>query len=1167
MKRLLSLSLIIAFSFGSVADNSLTDAERGDGWRLLFNGTNLDGWRVDKWNPDCFKVEDGAIRCHGKPSMIYYVGEGSMMTDFHFVADVMTKKNANSGIFFHTAYQDRGWPVGHEAQINTTHRDPVKTGSVYIVAKNLKAPSKDDEWFKYEIIVRGKSIVTKVNGNTVVSYTEPASEKGSRKLSTGTIGLQAHDPGSFVLVKNIKVKPLSSPMTRAERVATRGGKWYEKMDFGPAMAQHVEANKKVILKGLSVRLGADEADTMVYDTEMMSMNSAWNGWLKIQGTAWNGRHGGHPSQMGTPMFVSNLGPGWAKGGSFEDPRSPKFGPLPRDWVKYKGHFVHGDQTVVSYSVGADHVLELPARENQGDVTAYTRTFNIPKTSEKLTLRVVNTPGRAAAILGKDSALAASAPEDQLSLKPGVNVVVDRSELDWEDLAMGAPVTKDQAQGKKVETLGGENLAPPHEKSGGKGDELPRLTDGKSAKTDNDLSNCIWYDSKACAFTLDLGSETAVSRVNTYSWHGGDRGPQRFTLSGKTEEGDWTEIAKVDSSKLGDGGKHGSAILKGKGELGTFRYLRWSMPALKHGAFFTEIDVFDSSQKLAAVRKPGAATPTGPLYVGIVGDGLTLRQPQPGQVLVDIPPGKKDLVFKVVYADAQADISAWSVGSDISALTKGGPAQWPETIAVKGSLGDAAPYATDQIPLPSDNPWSSMIKFSGFDFFADGTRLAVCTWNGDVWIASGIDQGLQNISWKRYAAGLFETLGLKIVDDVIYVTCKDQIARLHDFNGDGEADYYECFNNDIMITQNFHEFTFDLQTDQDGNFYFAKGSPVRSGGRGFETTHAHHGTVYKVAKDGQSSEVHGNGMRAPGGMGVGPNGEVTTGENEGTYVPACKISWVTKGSFSGVIHPGNSRTMEQGYDPPLCWMPMSVDNSGGGQVWVDSDKWGPFNGELLHLSYGRSTVYKVLKEEVDGTTQGGVVKLPIKLASSAMRGRFNPVDKQLYVSGFRGWQTNAAKESAIQRIRYTGAPVAVPSGLRVTKKGIYLSFTQALEKELAEDIESYDIKYWNYLWSPQYGSGHFSVDNPDEDAIALAMTKESHAGGTRGGSVGKSKFLGDPAPVTKATLQADGKTVFLEMPKIKPVMQMQISIDVETADGDEIITTVYNTIHKLGNSQE
>ena len=124
--------------------------------------------------------------------------------------------------------------------------------------------------------------------------------------------------------------------------------------------------------------------------------------------------------------------------------------------------------------------------------------------------------------------------------------------------------------------------------------------------------------------------------------------------------------------------------------------------------------------------------------------------------------------------------------------------------------------------------------------------------------------------------------------------------------------------------------------------------------------------------------------------------------------------------------------------------MQVDNSGGGQVWVDNDQWGPFNGEMLHLSYGRSTVYKVMRQEVNGVMQGGVVALPIKLASSAMRGRFNPVDKQLYVAGFRGWQTNAAKESGLQRIRYTGKKVSLPTEMKATKKGLYLSLIHISE---------------------------------------------------------------------------------------------------------------------------
>jgi glucose/arabinose dehydrogenase len=93
--------------------------------------------------------------------------------------------------------------------------------------------------------------------------------------------------------------------------------------------------------------------------------------------------------------------------------------------------------------------------------------------------------------------------------------------------------------------------------------------------------------------------------------------------------------------------------------------------------------------------------------------------------------------------------------------------------------------------------------------------------------------LENVSWKRYAAGLFQALGLKIVDNQVYVLGRDQITRLHDLNNDGEADFYENFNNDMQVTPGFHEFAFDLQTDPDGNFYFSKGGPVNPGGSGWD----------------------------------------------------------------------------------------------------------------------------------------------------------------------------------------------------------------------------------------------------------------------------------------------------------------------------------------------
>jgi glucose/arabinose dehydrogenase len=174
--------------------------------------------------------------------------------------------------------------------------------------------------------------------------------------------------------------------------------------------------------------------------------------------------------------------------------------------------------------------------------------------------------------------------------------------------------------------------------------------------------------------------------------------------------------------------------------------------------------------------------------------------------------------------------------DLLAATRGGPALWKQTLETKGRLGtpsatdpNAAAYVVDTIEPPFKNPWNSWIRFGGFDFFPDGKSAALCTWSGDVWVVSGIDERLEKLTWKRFAAGLFQPLGLKVVDGKVYVHGRDQITRLHDLNNDGEADFYESFNNDLMVTPGFHEFNFDLHTDPEGNFYFAKAGPVNPGG--------------------------------------------------------------------------------------------------------------------------------------------------------------------------------------------------------------------------------------------------------------------------------------------------------------------------------------------------
>ena len=186
--------------------------EAKDGWIRLFDGKSLDGWKVGN-NAASFKVQDGVIVVNGPVGHLFYVGDAHQhdFKNFEFKASVMTFPKANSGIYFHTRYQETGWPsVGYESQVNNSHKDPIRSGSLYGVKNVFKVPSKDSVWYTQQIIVRGKHIVVKIDDTTVVDYVEqPGDIKGTRCLSHGTFAFQAHDPGSKVYFKDIMVKPLA----------------------------------------------------------------------------------------------------------------------------------------------------------------------------------------------------------------------------------------------------------------------------------------------------------------------------------------------------------------------------------------------------------------------------------------------------------------------------------------------------------------------------------------------------------------------------------------------------------------------------------------------------------------------------------------------------------------------------------------------------------------------------------------------------------------------------------------------------------------------------------------------------------------------------------------------------------------------------------------------
>jgi hypothetical protein len=207
MKHKLTSLLIVflfAFQYSSAVEKGFTS---------IWDGKTFDGWKISTENPDSWVIEDGAIVTRGPRAHLFYDGGLGPFKNFELKVDVMVENGSNGGIYFHTKYQESGWPTaGFETQVNVSHKDWKKTGSVYGVASIGFTPAQDKVWWTQHIIVDGKTVIVKINDITVVEYVEAegavASEKFDRVLGEGTFALQCHDPDSVVRYKNIRFKKL-----------------------------------------------------------------------------------------------------------------------------------------------------------------------------------------------------------------------------------------------------------------------------------------------------------------------------------------------------------------------------------------------------------------------------------------------------------------------------------------------------------------------------------------------------------------------------------------------------------------------------------------------------------------------------------------------------------------------------------------------------------------------------------------------------------------------------------------------------------------------------------------------------------------------------------------------------------------------------------------------
>ena len=458
-------------------------------------------------------------------------------------------------------------------------------------------------------------------------------------------------------------------------------------------------------------------------------------------------------------------------------------------------------------------------------------------------------------------------------------------------------------------------------------------------------------------------------------------------------------------------------------------------------------------------------------------------------------------------------------SSLAKLVANPVPQWPQTFQTEITFGDqdgegGQAYVVDAIALPKDNPWNALMFISAQAFLPDGSAL-VCTMQGDVWHVTDFQYPSRHATWRRFAAGLHQPLGMWIDEDGIFVQCRDQIMRLHDRNQDGEADYYECFSKCFVSSAGGHDYICGLHRDAEGYFYTA------SGNQG----------LLKISPDGRSAKVIATGFRNPDGLGLTPDGMATVPCSEGGWTPASMVCGVPTADRDTPLHYGyRGPVNDRAPEVPLVYLPRGIDNSAGGQVFVDSDKWGPVQGQLIHTSFGTGTHALVLRDQVGDQWQGAVVPLAGDFLSGTHRARFHPVDGQLYVSGMQGWGTYTPDDGCFQRVRYTGQNVQLPVGFKVHQNGVAIRFSQPIDKQVAEQVGNHFAQVWNYRYSSAYGSPEFSPSQPSIPGHDLWLIKSAH-------------------------VVDDGLTLFLEIPQLQPVNQLHLLLQVSAEQQREVFVTV------------
>ncbi len=377
------------------------------------------------------------------------------------------------------------------------------------------------------------------------------------------------------------------------------------------------------------------------------------------------------------------------------------------------------------------------------------------------------------------------------------------------------------------------------------------------------------------------------------------------------------------------------------------------------------------------------------------------------------------------------------------------------------------WEIERLPIPE----GIVLQGGGIGFLPDGS-LAICTRRGEVWIVENATGAPAEFRWRRFARGLHEPLGLAVVGGTIHVLQKPELTRLHDSDGDGEADWYETVSSDWGLSTNFHEFAFGLEAMPDGSFFGTLGLAIKPGGATREKQEFARGGAFRIHPDGRF-EVMALGLRTPNGTGIDARGRVYYTDNQGDYIPACKLQLVQQGEFYGQRFALPDREAKVEYVPATVWLPFGKVSHSASDVLLEDrgGRFGPFDGQLLVADFTNSHLLRVQLDTVKGREQGCVWILRGGFGSGLQRMAWGPDDRLYTVQTTGGWGAVGSSLFAFERVRYTGVEPFEMRTCKLVPGGFEITFTQPLDASLevttrAASLEQFRYHYWATYGSPQ-----------------------------------------------------------------------------------------------------